>query len=116
MNSEQLFFYENAGWGYNPATETPDQGRRLCAVQLELAERIARNLGYGFEWSIDTDTDSSNFSDDPEPWALWVCDMTDSESVTVQSLGGVDFGRDGLPSDNDYARVVQAELALEELG
>jgi len=28
MTPAQQFFYEHAGWGYNPAIETEEQGRR----------------------------------------------------------------------------------------
>lgn len=32
-----------------------------------------------------------------------------------QSLHGIDFGRDGSPAQDSYGRVVEAELADEEL-
>jgi hypothetical protein len=40
--------------------------------------------------------------------------MRDKAGKVVQSLGGVDFGRDGDPWGQPYARVVEAELALEQ--
>jgi hypothetical protein len=45
----------------------------------------------------------------------WVCCMFDENGELVQSLGGVDFGRDVEPWGPPYRRVVEAELALEEM-
>lgn len=46
-------------------------------------------------------------------WALWQCTMRNAKGYTVASLHGIDLGRDGTPDNIPYARVVQAELALE---
>lgn len=109
------FFYQHAGYSYNPATETPEQGRRKCARALARAERAGSDAGLGFRWSIDPDTDSSDWNDDPEPWAQWVCECVDADGETVACLGGIDFGRDGEPWGDPYQRVVEAELAAEAL-
>lgn len=108
------FFYENAGFSYDPKTESPEEGRRRCAVEMSYEEQRARNLGYSFSWEPD-DLDSSEFSDDQPAWKLWVCTMYGPSGAVCNSLSGVDFGRDGIPYGNPYRRVVEAELAVEEM-
>jgi hypothetical protein len=39
MNATR-FFYAHAGWAYNPATETKQQGRWRCARELAHACRV----------------------------------------------------------------------------
>ena len=110
MQSAYHFFYANAGYSYDPTVETQEQGRQRCAARLAEVEQQARDMGYSFRWELD-DIDSSDFSDDPEPWRLWVCTMCDEEGNALESLGGIDFGRDGEPWGNPYQRVVETELA-----
>ena len=109
MQTAYHFFLKHAGYSYNPATETRAQGRRNTARMLAAAEKSA--AGCSFEWSIDPDIDSSEWSDDPEPWQTWQCIMRDESGRVVNSLHGIDFGRDGEPWGDPYRRVVEAELA-----
>jgi hypothetical protein len=109
------FFYEHAGYGYDPAKQTEDEGRRESAQRLADAERWASDEGYSFEWEVDQDIDSSDFDDSPEPWALWVCVCRNLEGEVTASLCGIDFGRDGEPWGDYYRRVAEAELALETM-
>ena len=110
MQSAYQFFYDNAAFMYDPAVETQEQGREHCASRLADVEQQARDMGYSFRWELDG-TDSSEFSDDPEPWVLWACTMYDEEGNVLESLGGIDFGKDGEPWGNPYRRVIEAELA-----
>lgn len=105
------FFYQNAGYSWDPKTESREQGRRRCAKQYAEAEKRATELGFSFEWQVDPDIDSSEWSDDPEPWATWLCIMRDDTGTVRNSCGGVDFGRDGAPWGSPYRRVMEAELA-----
>lgn len=107
------FFLSQAGYSFDPKTETPMQGRIRCAQSLATAERRASEEGCSFVWEYDRLGDSSDFSDEVPSWPLWVCTLLDSEGQTVTSLGGIDFGRDGDPWDNAHRRVVEAELACE---
>jgi len=108
------FFVANAGYSYDPKTETEEQGKRRGARKLATAERRAWKEGCRFSWSVDPDIDSSDFSDERPPWSLYQCAMFAPDGRCVASLHGIDFGRDGFPSDgNTYRRVVEAELALE---
>lgn len=106
------FFLSKAGYSYNPSTETKMQGRIRCARSLAAAERLARDENCSFSWEQD-DTTSQEFSDKKPYYYLWACVMRDASGKVVQSLGGVDFGRDRDPWMDDYRRVVEAELAAE---
>lgn len=109
------FFTAKAGSSYDPKKETEAQGRARGARQLAAAEAWALGQNYSFTWEVDDSADSSDFSDEKPAWHLWVCTMRDQHGHPVQSLGGVDFGRDGEPWGDDYRRVVEAELALEQM-
>lgn len=106
MNAED-FFYEYAGWGYDPRTETPEEGRRRSAAELARAERWAREYGVTFVWSDDWDGDHSylEYGQSVETCEFVLALDLDNEVLT--SLGCVDDATD------DYRRVVQAELAQE---
>lgn len=114
--SPESFFWTHAGWSYHPATQTPQQGRADCARRLVAAERAASDAGYSFEWSVDPDCDSSEFTGSKRnAWALWQCLARDESGEIVGCLGGVDFGRDGEPWGDPYRRVCEAEIACEAL-
>jgi len=113
--SAYLFFLRNAGTSYNPATETRRQGRSRGARDMARAERDARKLGYWFEWRPDWQVGShvcefGTESYPTEPATCEQCLMLDAEGQVVQSLGCVD------DASCEYRRVVEADLALEELG
>lgn len=107
------FFMAHAGYSYDPKTQTPMQGRRQCALALAAAEASASERGDSFEWGIDQYTDSSDWSDDPNPWRVWNCSARDCDGKVYASLNSIDFGRDGEPWSSPYRRVVEAELAME---
>ena len=109
MNSTEQFFYDNAGWAYDPKTETSDQGRRRCARSLAVAEQWRITNGAWFQWEQD-DIDSSFFSDEQPVTPLFWCGMyLPGHKHPVQSLGGID------DRGSAYARIIQAELALQEM-
>ncbi len=107
------FFLSHAGYSYDPKTQTRMQGRIACARHLAYAEERAKRYGCSFAWEIDQDIDSSEWSDDPEPWHTWSCIARDANGKVFASLCGIDFGRDGQPWGEPYRRVVEAELADE---
>ena len=106
------FFYTHSGYSYDPKTETAQQGRYRCAKAMRDAEQRALAMGARFDWDIDPDIDSSDFSDDPNPWPLWVCYAWLGDDIAA-SLGGIDLGRNGEPVRDPYARVIEAQLACE---
>ena len=109
------FFYTNAGIAYMPEKETKEQGRKRGARELAKTEQQARDGGFSYNWSIDPHTDSSDFSDEQPAWQLWQCAMYNADGRIVNSLHGIDFGRDGSPFGSAYKRVVEAELAQDGL-
>ncbi len=105
------FFYEHAGWSYDPKTETSQQGRRRCASTLAAAEDRARDLGMRYDWQEESDPDRSGIDHDGP---LWVC-LAFLGGNVVASLGGIDLGACGTPYTHPYARVTEAQLAMEGL-
>jgi hypothetical protein len=104
------FFYEHAGYSYNTAIETPEQGRRRTAQALADAELWAHEAGYSVDWEDDWDvTDHVAEYDtyDTEPATCEQATMHDPDGAVVASLGCIDDATD------EYRRVVEAELALE---
>lgn len=135
MKPEELtpaarFFFDNAGFSYNPATETEEAGRIRCALALAEAEEKGEALGYCVRWGVDPDVTSADWVEDGQPgskghrpWHTWqaTCygptpEDEDEEPPILASLGGIDFGRNGEPFGDNYARVIRAELFAEALG
>lgn len=102
LTTPQAFFFAHAGYCYDPATETREQGRTRCAQNLAAAEALAREAGACFHWETDRDSPGE-----------WVCIGYDSAGRVFAALGGVDFGDGVGPWGQDYRRVIEAELALE---
>jgi hypothetical protein len=114
------FFEEHAGWSYDPKTETSEEGRHSNAIALALAEAQAKKEYLSYVWTYD-DIDTSSFEDTDNPHVLWICAlMPENETYNcgipaLASLGGIDLGADGRPCSDPYAKVIEAELALEYL-
>lgn len=107
------FFHEHAGWSYDPATQTPEQGRQQSAYRLAQAERLAVLAGADVEWSPDWDVGShrdfygpDSAYEDREPETCENADLKVGNEL-IGSLGCVD------DATEDYRRVVSAELAAE---
>lgn len=121
------FFFKSAGYVV---------GRRANgALQLARAEAWADDNGYCFEWHSDDDADlgdheywcagarrdKAGFDQDGDEIPSYrrstecpgheaeYCLMRDPDGHVVQSLSGI------LDADGNYRRIVQAELALEEM-
>lgn len=114
LSAAARFFYVNAGHSYTPSKETEEEGRVRGALNLAAAESLAREAGYSFEWST-SDIDSSDYTDETPAWPLYDCIMRDINGKVVQCLGACDFGKDADGPFGDYRRVVEAELASEEI-
>lgn len=103
----ERFFFEHAGYSYDPATETPEQGRRRCAVALAEAEAWAKDVGVAFSWEDDWNVGSHLKYDacDAEP---------ETCEVALASLGALRAGVGCVDdADANYRRVIEAELADE---
>lgn len=113
--TDQAFFWRHGGFSFDPHAETPEQGRKRCAINSADDESRGMTAGLSFEWQIDLDIDSSEWDDDPDPWQTWNCVCRDSSGRIVSSLCGIDFGRNGEPWGDPYRRVVEADLASDAL-
>lgn len=116
LTKDQLFFYEHAGYGHDPKTQTAEQGRVEYAIALALAEEQAKGLGWEFEWTNDWGVGShkdyygaGSCYEDSEPNTCEFCVCKDENGETLASLGCID------DATRDYRRVVEAELASEAL-
>ena len=104
------FFYEHAGWNYNPEHETEEQGHRRCAEALAKAERWAREAGVEFSWEDDWEVgDHTTEFDCYEDGGPETCERAAAsfEGEVLASLCCIDDATD------EYRRVVEAELALQ---
>jgi len=91
-------------------------------LDLETAKRYADaeeayqktpNLLFEWEYSETTDAD---FQETGTPYQLWDCSIWDCDTgEMLEILCTVDFGPEGHPDSDPYARVVRAELMLEIL-
>lgn len=112
MSAEE-FFYANAGWSYDPAKETPEQGMRRCAQALAQAEQWAKDNDLEYRWEDDWDTlwrVQEYDVYDEGPLTCEACLLSDPNGTVLASLGCIN---DATP---EYRRVIQAELALEAMG
>lgn len=120
LTSDELFFFENAGWSYEPKKESAQAGRIRCAKDLAHAEQVAEQLNWSYLWDWDND-DYQGSLGDHEYWCnleargvsheheiLW-CQLRDAEDNVLESLGGI------IDPDTQYRRVIEAELADEAL-
>lgn len=109
-----VFFHANAGNSWNPETETEMEGRNRSAQRLVDAEQWAWDQGIEYRWEEDVQPDRSGI-DHNAP--LWVC-IAYHDGEIIESMGGIDLG-EGDPWPNSsgrtYARVVEAELALDAM-
>jgi hypothetical protein len=104
----ERFFHEHAGYSYDPTTETPEQGRRRCAAALAEAEAWGKDVGVVFSWEDDWNVGSHVDEFDAYDAEPETCETALARwGALLASLGCVD------DADDDYRRVVQAELADE---
>jgi|ERR1019366_5479248 hypothetical protein len=107
MHDLEDFFYEHAGWSYQPPNETSEQGKRRCAKELSEAFNEFRNENTYVSWHID-EIDSSDFDSDSEPRPLYCATLYYGTKI-VGSLGGIDIS----DSSDPYAKVIEAEMWQE---
>lgn len=103
------FFMTKAGCSYRPDSETKEEGWLRVACRLADAELW---LNSQYDASVDWNTEDELGRDHIEhDGPLWCCDV--KACGEWESLGAVDFGEEGSPYTDHYARVVEAELALQ---
>ncbi len=102
------FFRKHAGYGYDPAKETEAQGRTRTARALAAAEKEAQERGWEVRWSHD-DLPWDPGDTDYTPEEVLAAVLYDEHGNVIGSLSGI------ADPSKAYARVVEAELALEAL-
>ena len=125
LSDAAAFFYEYAGSSYTPGKETQEQGRRRGAKSLAEAEREADRLGIRFEWLQDSDADIS-WMDAGDKRRLnngtaemMTCIARSEDGKILASLHGIHMltgTSEEREAGRNYARVVEAELAMEAIG
>jgi hypothetical protein len=107
----EQFFYDNAGYSYNPARETYEQGRIRGAMKLARAENKFLRGPYFVTYEPD---DVPWDGDQPYDGPLWsVTLFSVSESDTPLVIGSMCSV--ACDEGDPYLRVIAAELALEHL-
>lgn len=104
------FFYQHAGYAYDPTTESKTAGRRRCARALAQAEAWAQTHGLTFEWTHDDDANLSWMTpeEQAQPHEVLCCVARYRDGAIAACLGGIIDA-----DDRTYGRVIEAELALE---
>jgi hypothetical protein len=125
LSPAERFFFDRAGASYVPGHETLESGTARGAILLAGAVRTGIERGWRVTWEIDPDADikpAKNYFVSGAPH--WQALLTDGSGDVLAALGSIDLGFDipddpgsgpRRPLDDDYARVVAAELALEAL-
>lgn len=104
LTKAEQFFYDHAGYSWNPmAGETQEQSKIRCSKALAKAESLASEDGARFIWQDDYDDSSDG---DSTPTTRELCIMRVNGKVEA-SLGSIH------DADDDYRRVIEAELAAE---
>ena len=107
MNRDEQFFYDHAGFGYDPKTQTADEGRTECAKQLAAAElAFMRCPGAACGW-FDDDSSAAELRRERERFKTCEYAVLTINGENVTSLHAITDATDA------YRRVVRAELALE---
>lgn len=103
------FFYENAGYSYDPKAETQDKGRQRRALECATAEQFAKERGWAFSWEKDDQPYEMGDAEETPPSEVLGCVLKDSSGEVLASLWQI-----GDPT-RAYRRVVEAELASEAI-
>jgi hypothetical protein len=108
LKEHAKFFFKHAGYSCGSG-QTPRQGRMEGAMKLAQAEHEAEERGWTVEWNYDNEPYDMDDAETEMPSEVLVAILKDASGNVIGSLSGI-----GDP-DNNYRRVVEAELALEAL-
>ena len=104
------FFRKHAGYAVRSG-ESKARAKTRAAQALARAEAEAEARGWTVNWEDDPEEWQGN---DERPFEVLVAVLRDENGQVLASLGGV--GMTGnRKTDQDYGRVVEAELAAEAL-
>lgn len=125
---EVQFFFDNAGWSYQPSIETPEDGRWRNARGLAAAERALNRLlmsgDVSISWEDDEWPDPDEYDAAPSEleglesgkYVSVCCYLADRNGNVMASLHRITTNATDFPGYGQvdgFARVVQAELAEE---
>lgn len=113
LTPEQLFFFKNAAYSYDPMTETHAQGRTRCAIEAAASEalylRAHQLAGVECVWEPEDDPDDSwmTRTERRKPHECEQACIMAGERDVLACLGNI------FDADDNYRRCVRAELAHE---
>lgn len=107
------FFYTHGCKSYNPKSTVHRLDQYWNNAEA-LADALARahRSDIRFAWRLDGWTNRDWTLEGPE-YGTWECGAYDTAGSCLAALGGIDLGEHGHPDTEAYARIVEAELALE---
>lgn len=115
LNSDERFFYENAGYSYASGTDE-EEGHILTARALAHAETYSRNHSWYVVWDDDPEGCIGCDCDSPdcpcstgEPHNVQAAILYDENDKVTGSLGAI------CEPTAAYRRVIAAELALDAI-
>jgi len=108
LKKKIAFFYKHGGYGRSPG-QSVEEGRRESAERLARAEAFGESAGWKVSWTTDQDEYQLGDAETEPPSEVLVATLLDADDNVLGSLGGI-----GDP-DNNYKRVVEAELALDAM-
>ena len=110
-SSDAQFFHDNAGWSYDPTTETPEEGRARTAERLAAAEQRLKSGPYFIRVVPDDEPWDGDVPWDGPIWTVGLYSVEDNAAPQlIGSLSSV-----ACEEGDAYLRVVAAELANEHL-
>ena len=108
--SAVAFFRKHGGYAEGAGAKAKTRGARALAE----AEALAAALGWNVEWEDDPYFDKWWDNDEDAPSEVLSAILYDKDRNVLASLGGIGMSGN-RKTDQDYGRVVEAELADEAL-
>lgn len=102
------FFYQHGGYSYKRG-QSKELARRQAATSMAAAEAYAEAHGWHVDWEEDLDEYQMGDLETEHPKEVLTAVLRDANNKVLASLGAI-----GDPS-RTYARIVEAELALEAM-
>ena len=115
LTESERFFYENAPYSWDSATENATSGRTRAAIQYANSEKIMRKRGFWVTWEHDPEPWDG---DDPYDGNVWVATLhapcsrhvtCDCCTDTYISAGGIGIDSNA-PEQSNSGRIIAAEL------
>jgi hypothetical protein len=108
LKKKIAFFYKHGGYSRSPG-QSEEESRKESAESLARAEAFGEAAGWKVSWMPDEDEYQLGDDETEPPSEVLNATLLDANDNVIGSLGGI-----GDP-DNNYKRVVEAELALNAM-